>query len=159
MSAAVTAPMRVSGWSVYLTIRSDMYQSPRKPTIAAADVCWELVFAEPYHGRKAMISSSVDRKALEHHYDMRCAENMAAGPSFLDIPTLPLTGRMGTIGGLVNASGDGHKCLSGGTNLALSPSQTAIRPAGNPSKRERSTRSDDHGQKAKLSMEGSEVDE
>ncbi|KAM3442125.1 hypothetical protein MY4824_001137 [Beauveria thailandica] len=43
MSAAVTAPMRVSGWSVYFTIESDSYQNPRKPTITAADVCWELV--------------------------------------------------------------------------------------------------------------------
>lgn len=35
-------------------------------------------FLEEYHGRTAQLPPDVDRKALRHHYEMCCIENMAA---------------------------------------------------------------------------------
>lgn len=101
---------------------------------------------ERYHGTKAKVASIVDRNALRHHYDMCCIENMAADRPNLDIASSPVTSRMSTSGGLAGTSGDGSTPFSEGTDLPLTPAQVAVRPAGDPSKRQRSTRGDDHGQ-------------
>ncbi|KAM3509776.1 hypothetical protein MY11210_006179 [Beauveria gryllotalpidicola] len=42
---------------------------------------------EPYHGQKAQVARSVDRRALRHHYDMCCIENMAAKRPTQEMPS------------------------------------------------------------------------
>ncbi|KAM3524762.1 hypothetical protein NHJ13051_004361 [Beauveria bassiana] len=100
-------------------------------------------YLEPYHGRQATVPSHIDRRALRHHYDMCCIENMAAGYPDLDAPPSDAKSQISTPGaGLANTSG-GSTPLTGRTDLAMTPNSgrdLAQRPAdGDPSKRQRST--------------------
>ncbi|ATY59346.1 hypothetical protein A9K55_003662 [Cordyceps militaris] len=99
---------------------------------------------EPFHGRKAQVSPAVDRNALRHHYDMCCIENMAASRRNL-LTSLVTSGKSTSTTSFINTSGGGTP-FSGGTGLPMTPSlgrtptQTAMRPAGDPSKRQRTIR-------------------
>ncbi|KAI0877484.1 hypothetical protein GGS24DRAFT_487861 [Hypoxylon argillaceum] len=66
-----------------------------------------------FNGRKASIPTTVDRKALRHHYEMCCIENMAAQRPNLNV-ALPSISRIGTsvIGSPFSAR----------TNLSATPS-------------------------------------
>ncbi|KAI3570971.1 hypothetical protein IWW34DRAFT_300418 [Fusarium oxysporum f. sp. albedinis] len=46
-----------------------------------------------FNGKKASVHTTIDRKALRHHYTMSCIENMAAGRPILDVIS-PSTSRM-----------------------------------------------------------------
>ncbi|KAM3513533.1 hypothetical protein MY11210_002820 [Beauveria gryllotalpidicola] len=107
---------------------------------------------ERYHGRKAQVPPTVNRKALRHHYDMCCIENMAASRPDLDMK-LFVTSGMSTSGtSLINTSGintsgsgtpfSARTDLPMTPNLGRTPTQITTRPAGDPSKRRRSIRDD-----------------
>ncbi|KAB5513438.1 hypothetical protein GE09DRAFT_631232 [Coniochaeta sp. 2T2.1] len=49
-----------------------------------------------YHGRRAQIPRRVDRRALRHHYDMCCIENMAASSPPFEVADDQATTRSGT---------------------------------------------------------------
>ncbi|KAG8410246.1 hypothetical protein J3458_017962 [Metarhizium acridum] len=89
-----------------------------------------------FNGQKATVSSNVDRKALRHHYEMSCIENMAAERPNLD-PISPATSRM-TSSGLSTP-------LTTRTDLPATPSsgvgETEIGASkiGDPNKRSRPT--------------------
>ncbi|KAF2967069.1 hypothetical protein GQX73_g6499 [Xylaria multiplex] len=51
-----------------------------------------------YHGKKALIHPETDIKALRHHYEMCCIENMAARKPPLEEVPLPSTGTVPTRG-------------------------------------------------------------
>ncbi|KAH7187474.1 hypothetical protein BKA60DRAFT_602358 [Fusarium oxysporum] len=46
-----------------------------------------------FNGKKASVHTTIDRKALRHHYTMSCIENMAADRPILDVIS-PFTSRM-----------------------------------------------------------------
>ncbi|RSL87568.1 hypothetical protein CEP52_015484 [Fusarium oligoseptatum] len=92
-----------------------------------------------FNGQKASVPATIDRKALRHHYEMCCIENMAAERPNLDAAS-PSTSRMGT-------SGTGTP-FSARTDFPLTPSsrgtqmETVIGMTGHPSKRSQPTGSD-----------------
>ncbi|KAJ2995682.1 hypothetical protein NUW58_g1202 [Xylaria curta] len=87
-----------------------------------------------FNGQKASVPATIDRKALRHHYEMCCIENMAAERPNLDVAS-PSISRMAT-------SGTGTP-FSAGTDLSVTPSsrgtqmEIAIGRTGDPSKRSR----------------------
>ncbi|KAH6872056.1 hypothetical protein B0T10DRAFT_449948 [Thelonectria olida] len=87
-----------------------------------------------FNGQKASVPATIDRKALRHHYEMCCIENMAAERPNLDAaPTS--TSRMATSGTATP--------LSARTDFPATPSstgtqmETVIGRAGDPAKRSR----------------------
>ncbi|KAJ4246863.1 hypothetical protein NW762_013415 [Fusarium torreyae] len=82
-----------------------------------------------FNGQKAAVPTSVDRKALRHHYEMSCIENMAAERPNLDVIS-PATSRMATSGTATP--------FSAKTDLPVTPSSTGdggIGRMGDPAKR------------------------
>ncbi|KAM3547301.1 hypothetical protein MY1884_009624 [Beauveria asiatica] len=102
---------------------------------------------EPYHGRKATVPLDIDRRALRHHYDMCCIENMAS--AYPDLDALPSNAKsqISTPGGGLASTSGGSTPLTGRADLAMTPSagrDLTQRPAGgDPSKRQRSAPRDD----------------
>lgn len=92
-----------------------------------------------FNGQKASVPATMDRKALRHHYEMCCIENMAAERPNLDA-TSPSTSMIAT-------SGIGTP-FSARTGLPVTPSsrgtqmETVIGRTGDPSKRPRPPHSD-----------------
>ncbi|KAI3340139.1 hypothetical protein F4824DRAFT_436017 [Ustulina deusta] len=92
-----------------------------------------------FNGQKASVPASIDRKALRHHYEMCCIENMAAERPNLDA-TSPGISRIAT-------SGTGTPwSASPDLSVTLSSRGTQMEPGngrtGDPSKRWRPTPSD-----------------
>ncbi|KAI0399511.1 hypothetical protein F4802DRAFT_589077 [Xylaria palmicola] len=91
-----------------------------------------------FNSQKASVPATIDRKALRHHYEMCCIENMAAERPNLDA-ALPSKSRMAT-------SGTGTP-FSARTDLPVTPSSRGaqmeiIGRTGDPSKRSRLSPSD-----------------
>ncbi|KAI0812963.1 hypothetical protein GGR55DRAFT_687851 [Xylaria sp. FL0064] len=89
-----------------------------------------------FNGRRASVPATIDRKALRHHYEMCCIENMAAERPILDATSLSMS-RIAT-------SGTGTP-FDTRYDLPATPSlteETVISRTGDPSKRSRPTPSD-----------------
>ncbi|GAB0136005.1 hypothetical protein EsDP_00004323 [Epichloe bromicola] len=88
-----------------------------------------------HHGSTAQLSPMVDRKALRHHYDMCCIENMAAKMLLSDVYVSEMTSRSGTSGPISPfESGCPTPTLQNITNTANSSSKDI---PGDPQKRAR----------------------
>ncbi|GAB0139179.1 hypothetical protein EsDP_00007392 [Epichloe bromicola] len=94
-------------------------------------------FLEEYHGRTAQLPPNVDRRALRHHYEMCCIENMAAEMPLREQVPQSYTGAMSIASGGASAPESNSHITSmspegtRGTNDELTSTQT-----GDPSKRQ-----------------------
>ncbi|KAJ6789250.1 hypothetical protein PWT90_10399 [Aphanocladium album] len=103
-----------------------------------------------YHGQKAQVPSIVDRKALRHHYDLCCIENMAALRPMQELPPSATTsGRCSPAASAIMPGAGGTMPMSGLTSpsLPMTPPTQAMAslPSGDPSKRPRPDNSDHDG--------------
>ncbi|KAF4446340.1 hypothetical protein F53441_10011 [Fusarium austroafricanum] len=101
-----------------------------------------------YNGKRASVHKTIDRKALRHHYEMSCIENMAADRPILDVISSS-TSRM--------TSGKATP-LTARTDLPATPtlSESGNGMVGDPSKR-RQLNQPDQSQQGDISMQGNLV--
>ncbi|KAM0420357.1 hypothetical protein ACHAPT_011899 [Fusarium lateritium] len=85
-----------------------------------------------YHGVLAQLSSTVDRRALRHHYEMCCIENMAADMPLSEAVSLELPKRPSASGAVSPFDPSSHTPIFAGV---ASPGDAGA--AGDPSKRYR----------------------
>ncbi|EGY16732.1 uncharacterized protein VDAG_07896 [Verticillium dahliae VdLs.17] len=89
-----------------------------------------------FNGRTASVPASIDRKALRHHCEMCCIENMAAERPISHVAS-PSTSRLGTSGTGTPLRARTELPATPGSRTA--PSETIGGKTGDPSKRPRST--------------------
>lgn len=96
---------------------------------------------DEYHGRKAYLPDSVDRRALRHHYEMCWAENMTAKMLPADTPLGINVDRLAPSGSTSPLSGRTRVSASMDTSVRGTQDENAAQPAqggsGDPSKRTR----------------------
>ncbi|KAI0433447.1 hypothetical protein F5Y09DRAFT_73915 [Xylaria sp. FL1042] len=108
-----------------------------------------------FNGQRASVPPTIDRKALRHHYEMCCIENMAAERPSLDVTSPGISG--------IATSGTGTP-FDTRHDLPATPSsrsmqtETVISRTGDPSKRSRPTPSDQN-QPTDTSRQSSLVEE
>ena len=108
-----------------------------------------------FNGERASVPATTDRKALRHHYEMCCIENMAAERPNLDA-TSPSTSRIATSG--TGTPFSARYDLPATPNSRSMQTETVVGRTGDPSKRSRSTPSN-HGQAMNASERGGHIEE
>ncbi|KAK7397627.1 hypothetical protein QQX98_013003, partial [Neonectria punicea] len=92
-----------------------------------------------FNGRKALVPTTIDRKALRYHYEMCCIENMAAERPNLDAAS-PSTSRIATSG--TGTPFSARADLPATPNSRGTQMETVIGRTGDPAKRPRPAHSD-----------------